>query len=867
MELSEGSASYMNQHGKTFKSFLLNGDQMAALVNQLSQLLGIDFSTLHSENDWLGFISTQIRQWQNHTDQLKDWYNWTVIRAKATENGLGNLTSAFEGGELDQGEIISQTYKGFYRAAADHIFETNPLLSTFNSQLFEDKISRFRTISSKFEALTKAELYARHAAKIPSFTKEAAQSSEIGMLQRAIKNNGRGISIRKLFDAVPNLLPRLTPCMLMSPISVAQYFDAEDPKFDLVIFDEASQMPTCEAVGAIARANSVIVVGDPKQMPPTSFFSSNNFDEDNADKEDLESILDDCLALSMPSQHLLWHYRSKHESLIAFSNAKYYDNRLLTFPSPDDIISKVKHIAVKGYYDKGKTRQNKFEAKAIVDEVVRRLSDVMLANKSIGIVTFSSVQQTLIEDMLTEVFSLRPDLERTALESAEPIFIKNLENVQGDERDIILFSIGYGPDENGNLSHNFGPINREGGWRRLNVAVSRARYEMIVFSTLKSDQIDLNRTRSEGVMGLKSFLAYAEKGKIALPFRSKTAEHETIGFEHVIAEELRNHGYEVHSQIGCSDYKIDLGIVDKKNTSAYILGILTDGKNYQQALTSKDREMTQLSVLYQLGWNIHKVWSVEWWEKPSQIVNDILDAIRLAEDNEQRAVVLPMETFKPVETILNSINQFPLEDTVDESETMVTEASSSDSNETHFYLVSNLAHVTTYNNEEFLWPQNREKIKKQITEVIETEWPISKNLLCKRVLNAWGISRMGIRINAHFQTLFDDMGQVPFTDGDREFFWPAYNDLMNYKLYRIPKNDLEKRDADDLPSEEVSNAIKEILSHQISLSKADLIRETAKLFGYVRVGTNVEYAMSQGIAKAKEQAIAVENNGRIVYDG
>ena len=865
MEFGEGSMAYLEQQDKTFKSFLLSEEQMATLINQLSQLLGIDFSTLHNGDDWLSLLSTEVKQWQNHLDQFKDWYNWTVIRAKANENGLNTLITAFEGGELSYEEIIPQTYKGFYRTAADHIFEMNPFLNTFSSHLFEDKINRFKVISKRFEELTKAELYARLASKIPSFTKEAAQSSEIGILQRAIKNNGRGLAIRKIFDALPNVLPRLTPCMLMSPISVAQYFDAEDTKFDLVIFDEASQMPTCEAVGAIARANSVIVVGDPKQMPPTSFFSTNNFDEDNADKEDLESILDDCLALSMPSQHLLWHYRSKHESLIAFSNAKYYENRLLTFPSPDDIISKVKHIAVQGYYDRGKTKQNKFEAKAIIDEVVRRLSDVTLTKRSIGIVTFSSVQQTLIEDMLNEVFSLRPDLERTALESAEPIFIKNLENVQGDERDIILFSIGYGPDESGNLSHNFGPINREGGWRRLNVAVSRARYEMIVFSTLKSDQIDLNRTRSEGVMGLKSFLAYAEKGKNALPVRSKTAEHETGGFEQVIAEELRNHGYEVHSQIGCSDYKIDLGIVDKKNPSAYILGILTDGKNYQQALTSKDREMTQLSVLYQLGWNIHKVWSVEWWEKPSQIVNDILEAIRSAENNEHRVLVPSPEEFIPIEPVLNSIHQAPIEATG--GETMPTEASSSDSNETHFYRVSNLSPVSTYNNEEFLWPQNREKIKKQITEVIEAEWPISKNLLCKRVLNAWGISRMGIRINAHFQTLFDDMGQVPFTDGDREFFWPSYDDLINYKIYRIPNNDLEKRDADDLPPEEVSNSIKEILSHQISLSKADLIRETAKMFGYARVGTNVEFSMSQGIEKAKEQAIAVENNGRIVYAG
>ncbi|MEO6546802.1 MAG: DEAD/DEAH box helicase, partial [Ferruginibacter sp.] len=369
-------------------------------------------------------------------------------------------------------------------------------------------------MSRYFEKLTREELYSKLASKIPDFTREAAQSSEIGLLQKTIRNNGRGMPIRKLFDLIPNLLPRIAPCMLMSPISVAQYFDAGGAKFDLVIFDEASQMPTCEAVGAIARASNLIIVGDPKQMPPTSFFSSSsNIDEENIEKEDLESILDDCLALSMPSKHLLWHYRSKHESLIAFSNSKYYDNKLLTFPSPDDIANKVNFVPVTGYYDRGKTRQNSFEATAVINEIKRRLSDPVLSKRSIGVVSFSSVQQLMMQNMFDELLRTNPQLESVAMDGPEPIFIKNLENVQGDERDVILFSMGYGPDKEGKVSLNFGPLNREGGWRRLNVAVSRARYEMKVYSTLRADQIDITRSASEGVASIKAFLEYAEKGR------------------------------------------------------------------------------------------------------------------------------------------------------------------------------------------------------------------------------------------------------------------------------------------------------------------------------------------------------------------
>ncbi len=282
----------------------------------------------------------------------------------------------------------------------------------------------------------------------------------------------------------------------MSPLSVSQYLDMRSKQFDLVIFDEASQMPTSEAVCAIARGAATVIVGDPKQMPPTSFFEAQQTDDSDAEFDDLESILDDCISLSLPSQYLSWHYRSKHESLIAFSNVHYYDGRLITFPSVDDQERKVTLQPVKGIYDFGKTRSNKTEAKAVVDDIIARLQSQQESGvtRSIGVVAFSKVQSSLIEDMLTDALAKHPDLETLATGGEEPIFIKNLENVQGDERDIILFSIGYGPDKQGRVSMNFGPLNQRGGERRLNVAVSRARYEMKVFSSLRSSQIDLDRT-------------------------------------------------------------------------------------------------------------------------------------------------------------------------------------------------------------------------------------------------------------------------------------------------------------------------------------------------------------------------------------
>ena len=348
-----------------------------------------------------------------------------------------------------------------------------------------EKVSHYKDLAKHFQNMSKDELFNRLLEKARAANANEKWSNQSITLHKVISNNGRGMTIRRLFEQAPNILAEFCPCMLMSPMSVAQFLEVKKDMFDLVIFDEASQIPTNEAVGAISRGKAVVIVGDTKQMPPTTFFTANKTTEEEFEVDDLESVLEDCQALKMPSLLLSWHYRSKHESLIAFSNSKYYENKLHTFPSPDDLQTKIGYQHVEGTYDRGGSRQNRAEAEAIITEIKNRLEDPARSSMSIGVVTFNSNQQSLLEDLLNDLFVTRPDLERIALECEEPIFIKNLENVQGDERDVILFSIGYGQDKQGKITLNFGPLNRDGGWRRLNVAVSRARYEMKIFSTLR----------------------------------------------------------------------------------------------------------------------------------------------------------------------------------------------------------------------------------------------------------------------------------------------------------------------------------------------------------------------------------------------
>ncbi len=490
----------------------------------------------------------------------------------------------------------------------------------------EQAIDRYRELTSEFQQLTREELVARLSAQVPVGDRDPEISSELTLLRKRIGNKGRGTTIRNIIDQMSALLPKLCPVMLMSPLSVAQYIDINGPKFDLVVFDEASQMPTSDAVGAICRGKAVIVVGDPKQMPPTSFFSANTTDDDEADMDDLESILDDCISLSMPSRYLGWHYRSKHESLIAFSNQNYYDGRLTTFPSADDMVPHVTLQHVEGFYDFGKTRTNRAEAEAIVAETVLRLQNEPA--RSIGIVAFSKTQSDLIEDLLSEALAEHPDLEQQNLEAEEPLFIKNLENVQGDERDVILFSVGYGPDKEGKLSMNFGPLNKIGGERRLNVAVSRARHEMKVFSTLRPEQIDERRTQAEGVLGLKRFLRYAQKGYQAVDDHKVTDVPSEIIVDQ-LSKALREKGYEVKTNVGTSVFRLDLAVVNPADCHHYLLGIICDGEGYYRLKTIRNREMVCPSVLQMLGWKLVHVWTVDWLQRPETVLNMIIDELNI----------------------------------------------------------------------------------------------------------------------------------------------------------------------------------------------------------------------------------------------
>ena len=833
------------------------GAELGALVESFAEMkreaeriwsLGRIRTAQQEEGGQLALLRDRQRRWGENLSLLRGWCSWIAAEQRAVGEGLRVLAAACRSGAVEPEQLMASYHRGLYAACADAMIESEPALSGFHGEMFEAKVRKFRRMSSDFEQLTRRELVARLSARIPAPSAGIAASSETGILQKAIRSGGRALSIRRLFDSIPNLLRLLCPCMLMSPISVAQYIDPQYPPFDLVIFDEASQLPTCEAVGAIARGENVIVVGDPKQLPPTAFFTNAPQAGEDFEQEDLESILDDCLAISMPEEHLLWHYRSRHESLIAFSNRQYYGN-LYTFPSPCDLESKVSLVPVGGSYDRGRSKQNRAEAEAVVGEILRRLSDDRLAKESIGVVTFSAVQQNLIEDLLLEAFAEHPGLEEKNAAAEEPIFVKNLENVQGDERDVILFSIGYGPDEDGRVALNFGPLNREGGWRRLNVAVSRARREMKVYSTLRASQIDLSRTRAEGVAGLKAFLEFAEKGYAALATPAQELSVQQDPFAELLASHVRRLGYEVRTHVGCSAFRIDLAVVDPRYPGEYLLGILCDGNSYKAGKTARDRNMNQESVLRSLGWKLHHVWVLEWREDPVREIGRIRDAIENALRQERQAPLPPPEERRPPE-----LDQARFEREPEPEEKRAP------------YVVCKLPERPA-GVEEFCLPEHDGEILAQMKQVLEAEAPVSGELLCRRVMNAWGITRMTAKVERRFAPLLEKLPGSQTRWEDRTFYWSRRRGPRKYADFRVPGvpgADDFRRDAEDIPPEEFANAVRYVLERQISLPKEDLVREVYRLFGFQRTGSVIAGAAEAGLRAAVRRGCAAEDEGRFV---
>lgn len=462
--------------------------------------------------------------------------------------------------------------------------------------------------------------------------------TEMELLSNEFGKEKRFVPVRDVMRRAGRAVQALAPCFMMSPLSLAKFLPAGELKFDVLVIDEASQMRPEDALGGLLRSKQLIVVGDQKQLPPTDFFARSGdpvpVADDEGDFEDLddESILEACQKTFRETRLLRWHYRSRCESLISFSNREFYKSELISFPMAKPGSFSVDLIRVNGHYE---ARRNQAEALAISEEAIlfmRHHADEPAETiPTLGIVAVNSDQRDLIfeeirrlgaEDALVEIYR-----EKVA-ERGEQLFVKNLENVQGDERDFILISMTYGPKPGAAVvAQRFGPINGKQGHRRLNVLFSRARMRIGLFTSFGSNDVKPQETSSEGMHVLKRYLEFAEtRGQAS---GSTLGPHPDSDFEVEVADRLRARGFEVDYQIGVSGFKIDLGIRHPDHPERYLAGIECDGAAYHSSKSARDRDRLREEVLTGLGWRLLRVWSTDWFD------NADLQTARLAERLEE----------------------------------------------------------------------------------------------------------------------------------------------------------------------------------------------------------------------------------------
>ncbi len=598
--------------------------------------------------------SDKLLNYANTTSYLVALSDYHRLLEDADNSGLEGLTKLIHARKLEFEKCEPAYTFIIYDRMAKALMKKHPEIASFTRTSYENSINRFVTLDKQIMEKTAAGI-AHNVSKrmVPSGTGTGLvrDYTEFSLIRNELTKKKRHIPIRQLVRRAGGALQALKPCFMMSPLSVAQYLAPGMIEFDVVVMDEASQIRPADAIGAIARAKQIVIVGDANQLPPTSFFErliGDELGDDTYAVIDTESILDVC-ASRYPKRRLRWHYRSEHESLIAFSNKHFYDDDLVVFPSSQgnkDICGVWSHYIEGATYLKGR---NKNEAKAVVNGILNHLRSY--PKLSLGVATFNREQSELIHDILEDVQKKDSWLERMLKESEnsnEPFFIKNLENVQGDERDVIFISTTYGPDPStGQVYQRFGPILEDVGWRRLNVIVTRAKKRVEVFTSMKSSDVRLTDNSSRGVQALRAYLEYAEKGMLVDFGISDTGREPESDFEVSVAQIVNGLGYKVVPQVGVAGFFIDLGVRYPDRPAEYMLGIECDGAAYHSAASVRDRDRLRQEILEKKGWRIHRIWSVDWYKNRDSEVGRLRRVLGKIMEQEKSAV--RVEPVKPVE--------------------------------------------------------------------------------------------------------------------------------------------------------------------------------------------------------------------------
>lgn len=817
------------------------------------------------------FTSMPVRNLVERVDACQDiavlnaWLNYIEMTKQVSAIGLGDYLAYMQENNVPNTRIIPIYKKGFLTKWYYDVLEQDngDYILKFQDYAHESSIEHFKMQDVKQMKLAQARLDEMLSHKKPSGVNVMSNAmDEISILRKEGGKKRKIMPLRKLFKVIPTLLQKLKPCFMMSPLSVSYFLDSDMYEFDMVIFDEASQILPEDAIGAIYRGNQVIIAGDTKQMPPTSFFSAaakNTDDYDTEDEDDetyvdivSESILDEANTC-LPSCMLSWHYRSKDESLIAFSNQEIYGNKLITFPNCKKGIDRgLEYIYVPNGYYEGKPKNcNIMEAKRCVQLVAQHIANH--PERSLGIIAFSEKQQSAIEDAINSWRLKNPMYEDFFSEDKEePFFVKNLENVQGDERDTIIFSICYAKNKQGKMYMRFGPLGLAGGERRLNVAITRAKYNVKLVGSIYPNDLNITETTPLGVQLLAKYISYAMANDYEMPMGSSELATDEY-FVDMVADFIIESGYRIRRNVGASQYKLDIAVLHPDSSNEFFAGIECDGGNYTMARTARDRDVTRKNIMTMMGWDMYHIWSVAWYKNPDATKQKLIAFLKEAS--------MKYSSSKSVAFIPDMVSDIDmLEDSIDVSDMTY---STDSTGEVHALQFAKYRACDPWRAQYVSGEDNYSNLERRIMYVMEHEAPIHKELLYKRLATVFGRQKATAPV---IRTVDDciarRMSRKMTQRGD---FWylPNTNDIVA----RVPVTEDDKRPMEYICPEEIENAIVEILKLAFGLTLDDLVAETARQFGFQRRGPKINQVIIGIYERMLEQNIVKVSDEKIYLTG
>lgn len=778
-------------------------------------------------------------------DRYGEWVALCRNREKIEQAGLGELVDRVATGAMPAAGAADELRYARAEAIWAEAVAADPLLAALRGQDRHALAAEFARLERNRLRENVTGILAGHLKQVP----QGAQG-EMGVIRSEFGKKQRHLPIRQLFRKAAQAIQRIKPVLLMSPISVAQYLTPGRIRFDLLVIDEASQVRPEDALGAIARAGQIVVVGDQKQLPPSSFFDrlladgeGVEADTEEGEGEDLlggaavlgemESILTLCEARGLPSRMLKWHYRSRDPSLMRVSNAEFYEDGLVLPPSPleRDPSYGLIFTRVQGAYDKGGRRDNRLEGEALVRRVAEHARST--PDLSLGIVTFSHAQKNTITELLELARRGDPALDALLREGRqEEFFVKNIENVQGDERDVILVSVGYGPTEPGGrmIGASFGPVNGEGGERRLNVLFTRARLRCEVFASFDPADLDVSRATRQGPRVLKRFLDYAKSGE--MDERAVTGLAPDSAFEEDVAQVIRNLGYLADPQVGSAGFRIDIGVRHPDAPGAYLLAIECDGATYHSALWARERDRLRQDVLEHLGWRFHRIWSTDWFYDRRGQIERLAAALVSARDAAAEPVVVEGA-----------------------NETAPGPAPDPDPDPSPVLPVGPIARTMPAYVRAQPWAASSAEPHEApnsvliplVRQVVETEGPVHLDEVARRIASAFGKKNAGSRVLAATRrALVDASRRDPDLRREEDFWFTAAQAAAPPVRDRSGENGATCK-ADALSLLEVRSALRIAREDNPGGSDEDIIRAAARLMGFRRVGGEISSRIAEGL--------------------